>query len=152
MREVMKSKKKDLKDYWIHQGKWLFAHPYAKLCTTNPQADEMIRSLYLVQPPEQAFATFDRALSETQVLARLICWIEDHPEYQLIMDTGATTSLLPSKEAFVDYHKIEGQNISGIAGILPVLGIGKVRWIIHDDDGQAHTILTDALHAPKAQV
>ncbi|KAL7561548.1 hypothetical protein ACA910_007008 [Epithemia clementina (nom. ined.)] len=84
------------------------------------------------------------------IMPQVVYWTKEGQDFPLVIDTGASTSLAPLKEDFVEYHKVTNQQVSGIAGAAKVLGRGKVEWTIFDDNGKPHKIRTEAYHAPDA--
>jgi hypothetical protein len=94
------------------------------------------------------------AKQATDGLPNIVCWVDSPSDLPLIVDTGASTSLTPSKDDFIPetYEQTPVEHVEGISGTLPIIGKGKVRWTILDDDGKPHTLVAETVHAPKATV
>jgi hypothetical protein len=72
----------------------------------------------------------------------------------MVFDTGATISVSPRKEDFISWDTTSNSRLTlrGITAATDVLGVGMVRWILHDDQGQRHLIETKAYYVPDARV
>ena len=76
--------------------------------------------------------------------------VEDYP---IIIDTGASMSLTPSRDDFVG--NLDPAPISELHGLnttTPVCGIGTVSWSVKDIFGVVRTIKTRAYYVPDASI
>ena len=53
----------------------------------------------------------------------------------ICIDTGASTSLSNSKEAFTSFRPVANMTINRIGSGLTGTGVGTIRWLIIDDNG-----------------
>ena len=97
------------------------------------QAHDQLQDLYL--PDRKGFLYFNEALQDLPV----------------IFDTGATVSVSPSREDFIDFVP-SSNSLTNITGHSEVSGYGTVKWILYDDAGRKHTIMTPAYYVPEARV
>jgi hypothetical protein len=73
--------------------------------------------------------------------------------FPIILDTGASVSVSPIKEDFIDeITTLEDDVIKGLAHNIKVSGFGTIRWIIKDVFGDVMTITTHALFIPEGDV
>ena len=96
--------------------------------------NDHLQDLFL--PDRQGFLYYNEAL-------------EDLP---VIFDSGATISVSPDIRDFIEYEEIATAGITNITGQSSVRGRGKVKWLLYDDKGVAHEIITEAYFVPDAKV
>ena len=96
--------------------------------------NDQLQDLFL--PDRQGFLYFNKAL-------------EDLP---VVFDTGATISVSPDIRDFIKYDEVPMTGITNITGHSSVRGKGTVKWIIYDDDGFPHEIVTEGYFVPDAKV
>ena len=71
----------------------------------------------------------------------------------LIFDTGASVSISPHREDFVDYSTdTSNTTLQGVSASTCVAGRGTIQLTIHDNDGFPRVIRVQALHVPQASV
>ena len=75
--------------------------------------------------------------------------LEDLP---VIFDTGATISVSPDIKDFISYDEVKVPGLTNITGTSPVQCRGDVKWILYDDKGFPHEIVTKAYFVPTAKV
>ncbi len=157
----------ELKDKFVRQGRWHYAHKYQHFCQINPEADEILRSLFMPTRMHNDFANmaFEDMLLQTPSLSeRLVTTVAEgvprlqamfwaNDDYPMIFDTGASTSLSPNKADFETFEEIHHeQQIEGIAGGVIPKGKGTIRWDIRDSNGKERTITTEGYYVPNAKV
>jgi hypothetical protein len=69
----------------------------------------------------------------------------------IVIDTGASMSVSPCEEDFIDLDKTKG-NLSSLAGDAGYEGIGTVRWTVRDVFGSVRVIETRAYYVPSATI
>ena len=69
----------------------------------------------------------------------------------IVIDTGASTSVSPHKEDFIDF-KESHSTVTGIGSKGVVKGHGTVRWSIFDSEDKETVVETEAIYMPAATV
>ena len=73
----------------------------------------------------------------------------DHP-FQAIVDTGASLTITPFREDFVDYIEHTGLVVQGLSKGASIAGVGTVEWLIEVGD-KTVSLKLRALHVPSAE-
>ena len=76
------------------------------------------------------------------------------PHVPLIVDTGASLCLTPSKSDFVPgtYSECDMKTVKGLSGDNSVAGQGRIRWAIKDTSGETRVIEIPGIHVPTSGV
>ena len=98
--------------------------------------------------------------TNTQKLAMLCAWQSSNSIKSTLMDyapgsraicvdTGASACISNNKEDFVSLDVRGCSMIQGIGSGLSIAGMGTLKWVLHDDDGQEVSLFVrDALYVP----
>ena len=71
--------------------------------------------------------------------------------FPVTFDSGATITISPFREDFVDYAASEGSVLQGLAKGLEIEGTGTVRWAMTLDDGTTTVLEAPAYYVPAAR-
>ena len=75
------------------------------------------------------------------------------PHVPLIVDTGASVCISPTKSDFVSStYKDSNMKVTGLSGVNRVAGEGLIRWAVKDTSGETKVIEIFGLHIPTAGV
>ena len=68
----------------------------------------------------------------------------------IVLATGATASISPSLDNFVDGYvePLQGIKMTGIGSSLDIARGGTIQWTVYDDTGRARLIKTPGYHVP----
>ena len=80
-----------------------------------------------------------------------VCFV-DSSRMEIVLDTGATISVTPFRDDFVEWEDKSTATLSGITADAEVCGVGTVLWKIKDDRGRTQHVPTRAYYVPQAQV
>ena len=73
--------------------------------------------------------------------------------FSLIFDTGATISVTPHLSDFIEPpEQSEDSHLNGLSHTARIAGIGRVKWILTNDDGTTRELVTLAYHIPTSNV
>ena len=83
---------------------------------------------------------------------RTAYWCAGDDSAPIIFDLGASISVSPCKDDFIDLKLKDAHSLKGLTGDAQVKGIGTVQWIVMDDKGKEQRIVTEAYYVPSANV
>ncbi|MGH7974203.1 MAG: hypothetical protein ACREBR_01660 [bacterium] len=71
-------------------------------------------------------------------------------EFDIIFDTGAFVAVTPIRNDFIGELRAPPANLvlKGISRVLPVQGIGNIRWYVIDDCDKVKVIETEGYYVP----
>jgi hypothetical protein len=70
----------------------------------------------------------------------------------IVIDTGASMSVSPCEDDFIELDKTNKGSLTALAGETGTEGVGTVRWTIRDVFGSVRVIETRAYHVPTASI
>lgn len=148
-----------------------FGTMFSSLCDQNPGLVELlgVQSPFFVPPslpwqhPVGVFMASQSANSISFDISKLVdngnpfrfqtAYLSEDGSALLIFDTGASTSISPFRDDFVDFHPDQSSTtLQGVSSTTPVAGRGTIRINVTDDKGFSKTISTPALYVPGATV
>ena len=108
------------------------------------------------------YRQFTTSFSNRRLLALLFAFASglghkcvqfDTDSVPIVVDTGASESISMHRDDFVHYEPVKNVNVRGIASGLQVQGVGTIRWVVKNDQGETTEMFChNALHIPKCPV
>jgi Reverse transcriptase (RNA-dependent DNA polymerase)./Integrase core domain. len=77
--------------------------------------------------------------------------VEDCQSMPIVIDTGASRSISPHRSDFMTYEDYHG-SLGTISHQSAIVGKGKIKWDIIDQNGKPCVIMTEAYHVPSATI
>ena len=127
-------------------------HHYA--LATLPEDPPSVFHSYILDPIVHTIKAGGNLLHRVLLTApqRTLNSMERH-KFNIIWDTGASISISPCKDDFIELHKPKSSTtLTGISKGLKVEGEGVVKWCIMDDNGGIRSFELSALYVPKCKV
>ena len=150
-----------------------FGQAFDDICNINPDIIPLLHSdaasflqplndynksvLELLCPVDDRAVDLTR-ITSTKSLFRFhsIYNVETDGGSPIIFDTGASISISPNKDDFIELdcstHALNSVSIKGIEGDSVARGVGKIRLTVHTNNGYRRTIETTAYYIPRARV
>ena len=138
---------------------------YEELCSqsSDPEAEfknycaaetvNMISTLFQSTATKHlAFHITELIDSVTNGVLRTAYWCDQDDPIPIIFDSGASISVSPVKEDFINLNTGGSHDLSGLTCATQIEGTGTVEWTVMDDHGKSHKIVTEAYYVPKARV
>ena len=133
--------------------------------TFNPivETDQLLcsRHIHSTDRESYGFIATDKPLCEVKerenIMEQLpetfhqVCFV-DSDHLKIVLDTGATISVTPFRDDFIDWEQGTTPKLSGITADAEVCGVGTVLWKIRDDHGMVQEVRTRAYYVPQAQI
>ena len=123
--------------------------PFSKL----PDPDPFEELSYSLLFPSAAQAHANTAEPSTEGAPLAWDFLSESPSstFPVTIDSGATISITPHRDDFVEYSELTGSVLQGLAKGLPINGTGIVRWRVQMDDGSFTELEAPAYHVSTAR-
>jgi hypothetical protein len=108
--------------------------------------------LNIGEPLREPERSVSDTVRDTDFISLQSVYMSDADQIPIVFDTGATISVTPNRDDFISWETPTGElKLTGITQSAQVLGVGRVRWTIRDDNGRLRELETRAYYVPQAR-
>jgi hypothetical protein len=125
----------------------------------NDETKDFVLGTFMARTVKSMDAYFSEASKLMEVSANIDdtvlrvkgCYFNRYNDIPIIFDSGASTSVSPIKEDFIDMIPMS-KHLNGLNGGAEVIGQGTIWWTVYSDSGKQMVIETQAYYVPTTSV